>query len=42
MDYDAASGTGRLVIVDWYAPVPGTVIELQIGSPPEDLVDPDN
>lgn len=30
MDYDPANGTGRLVIVDWYAPAPGTVIELQL------------
>lgn len=28
MNYDAATGKGRFVIVDWYAPAPGTVIEL--------------
>lgn len=30
MDYDATIGKGRFVIVDWYAPAPGTVIELQL------------
>ena len=30
MDYDATTGKGRFVIVDWYAPTPGTVIELQL------------
>jgi len=30
MDYDATIGKGRFVIVDWYAPSPGTVIELQL------------
>lgn len=30
MDYDATIGTGRFVLVDWYAPVTGTVIELHL------------
>ncbi|WP_020190432.1 hypothetical protein [Pseudomonas putida] len=30
MDYDASAGTGRFVIVDWFVPVPGSVIELQL------------
>lgn len=30
MDYDVATGKGRFVIVDWYAPAPGTVIELNL------------
>lgn len=29
MDYDVTIGKGRFVIVDWYAPPPGTVIELK-------------
>ena len=29
MDYDETIGKGRFVIVDWYAPPPGTVIELK-------------
>lgn len=28
MEYDSATGIGRFVIVDWYAPAAGTVIEL--------------
>ena len=28
MEYDATTGKGRFVIVDWYAPTSGTVIEL--------------
>ncbi len=30
MEYDAATGKGRFVIVDWYAPAPGTVLELNL------------
>ncbi|MEZ7174594.1 MAG: hypothetical protein ACTIOG_00575 [Pseudomonas helleri] len=30
MKYDAATGKGRFVIVDWYAPAPGTVLELNL------------
>lgn len=30
MDYDASTGKGRFVIVDWYAPKPGTLIDLQL------------
>jgi hypothetical protein len=29
MDYDVATGKGRFVIVDWYAPAAGTVVELR-------------
>lgn len=29
MEYDSAIGSGRFVIVDWYAPAAGTVIELK-------------
>jgi hypothetical protein len=28
MDYDRFQGKGRFVMVDWYAPAPGTIIEL--------------
>ncbi len=28
MDYDESTGTGRFVIVDWYAPPAGTLVEL--------------
>ena len=28
MDYDRLQGKGRFVMVDWYAPAPGTIIEL--------------
>ncbi|KPM66991.1 hypothetical protein HB4184_01850 [Pseudomonas putida] len=37
MDYDATTGKGRFVIVDWYAPAPGTVIELQLDMNLEEL-----
>lgn len=30
MDYDEAIGKGRFVIVDWYAPPPGTVIDISL------------
>lgn len=29
IEYDSATGRGHFVIVDWYAPAAGTVIELQ-------------
>ncbi|MGE8113818.1 hypothetical protein [Pseudomonas sp. NPDC086566] len=30
MDYDDTTGIGRFVIVDWYAPAPGTVIDINL------------
>ncbi|KNX79210.1 hypothetical protein DA83_17805 [Pseudomonas sp. 250J] len=38
MDYDVSTGTGRLVMVDWYAPAPGTVIELELNRGLDDMV----
>ncbi|QCI14174.1 hypothetical protein E6B08_23775 [Pseudomonas putida] len=29
-EYDSATGKGQFVIVDWYAPAPGSVIELRL------------
>ncbi|OAI93443.1 hypothetical protein [Pseudomonas putida] len=41
MDYDETIGKGRFVIVDWYAPAPGTVIELQLDRNLEELAPDD-
>ena len=30
LDYDQTIGIGRFVIVDWYAPAPGTVIDISL------------
>lgn len=43
MDYDAPTGKGRFVIVDWYAPKPGTVIDLHLPRDmPSEELDTDN
>ncbi|WP_256671328.1 hypothetical protein [Pseudomonas sp. EMN2] len=37
VDYDVAAGKGRFVLVDWYAPDPGKVIELLLNHTLDDL-----
>lgn len=41
IDYDASTGNGHFVIVDWYAPAPGTVVELELNNSTEEP-DPDD